>query len=280
MKSPSLTSAAALTMSWSAPLYTTGAAAEFIRQLDLSPAFSLLEQCNNVCQWYGEVILNRKHFIREWITRQIAASSQTWQIVIPAAGMSPLSLELLESYPDRISHIIEYDLEGMDEKKRLYDLIAPGLSNRIRCLKADMSLTSASQKIARQHGFDMEQPTLIAIEGISYYLPAVSLKNLVACFHTPSGQNQIIIEYLMPASEIADERRSIPDDVFGIIEQKCGITDIRRYSQTEMSLLFDAAHGCAEQHAYMREMELLRTGGNLYFPSDRDGWTSVTAGRI
>ncbi|MCX7018161.1 MAG: hypothetical protein WCK47_01905 [bacterium] len=279
--STSLSSTAALVMAWAAPLYATGPAREFFRQIELSAGEELLSQCDAICPWYGEVILNRKYFIRDWARRQLEQSDQPWRIVIPAAGMSPLSLDLLGSHASHISQIIEYDLEGMEEKRRLYDLAVPNWSDKIVCLTANVSLTSTASELSRFHGGNSTTiPTLVVIEGVSYYLPAVSLKNLVASFHSPDARNRVIIEYMLPDSDIAENRRPIPEGVFRVIEQKCGIPSIRRYSQTEMCQLMEAAEGSADRHVSMREMELLRTGGNQYFPCDHDGWITITTGCI
>ncbi len=64
-----LNDTAALVMAWAAPLYAEGMVGAFFNQLDLSRGHNLLTRCEAVCPWYGEVIRNRKHFIRHLIER-------------------------------------------------------------------------------------------------------------------------------------------------------------------------------------------------------------------
>ncbi len=83
---------AALVMAWALPLYQSGPVGDFVSQLDLSSGADLLCRCQAVCSWYGEVILNRKHFIRHLILKHLKAGSEPVQIILLAAGKSPLGL--------------------------------------------------------------------------------------------------------------------------------------------------------------------------------------------
>ena len=53
---------AALVMQWSLKLYKEEPVLRFINQLDLSSGKNLYDKCHSVCDWYDEVILNRKSF--------------------------------------------------------------------------------------------------------------------------------------------------------------------------------------------------------------------------
>ena len=89
---------AALVILWSLPLYSTGPppVREFLEMLDLSSGEDLVRRCDAICDWYGEVILNRKHFIKSLVEKLLAESEnrvgKEMQIVILAAGKSPLAL--------------------------------------------------------------------------------------------------------------------------------------------------------------------------------------------
>ncbi|OPX80940.1 MAG: hypothetical protein A4E50_01317 [Methanosaeta sp. PtaB.Bin087] len=63
---------ASLVTLWSLPLYAGAGAQvrEFLKMLDLSSGEGLLRRCNAICDWYGEVILNRKHFIKRTAKRE------------------------------------------------------------------------------------------------------------------------------------------------------------------------------------------------------------------
>jgi len=129
---------AACVMKWAMKLYKNGIVLKFINQLDLSTGENLFAKCNADCKWHEEVILNRKFFIKQLIEQRLSAAESKYQIVIPAAGKSPLSLELLERNHSKIHRIFEIDISGMEDKKILYDRICPDISNKLLCLTADI----------------------------------------------------------------------------------------------------------------------------------------------
>lgn len=83
-------------MKWAMKLYRDGIVLQFMNQLDLSTGENFFAKCNGACNWYEEVILNRKFLINHLIEQRLAAAESEYQLVFPAAGKSPLALELLE----------------------------------------------------------------------------------------------------------------------------------------------------------------------------------------
>jgi hypothetical protein len=138
---------AALVMVWALPLYEKGAVCDFVRQLDLSSGAELFCRCQAACNWYGEVIRNRKHFIHNQIVEHLKADGLI-QIVLLAAGKSPLGLELLLQCSSKISAIFEVDITGMAEKETAYQRTAPEVANRLKCITADI----ASQSLRKSSG--------------------------------------------------------------------------------------------------------------------------------
>jgi hypothetical protein len=86
---------AALVMDWAKDLYLTGSAAAFVARLDLSAGHRMRRECDSICPWYPEVMMNRKWFIRHAASVIIAAIDGPCQALILASGKSPLALELL-----------------------------------------------------------------------------------------------------------------------------------------------------------------------------------------
>jgi hypothetical protein len=70
---------------------------------------------------------------------RLDADESECQLVFPAAGKSPLALELLERNHSKINRIFEIDISGMEEKKKLYDRICPDNSKKIICITADIT---------------------------------------------------------------------------------------------------------------------------------------------
>ena len=267
-----LSDTAALVMSWSMPLYKQGLARSYIDCLDLSAGNALLTRCNAICSWYDEVILDRKHFMRCLVEKVLRSSNQEpWQIVIPAAGVSPLSLELLIGNASCIARIFEIDLSDMEEKNAVYRSIAPALHVKVRHITEDITAPNFAQ-VLKSAGHRSELPTIVLLEGISYYISREDLRRLIGAFRSEQQKNKIIIEYLLPCSMISEERRNIPRGVFGTIKDHAGLQHIRCYTADDVAALLKGVGGTILIHYSQGDMERARTGTQIRFQRIGDGW--------
>lgn len=266
---------AALVMRWAMPLYRAGIARRFVESLDLAAGRDLYGRCSAVCDWYGEVILNRKHCIGSLIRRQLAAMGEDARIAILAAGRSPLGLELAADGSLPAVSIVEVDIAGMEEKAALYRAIDPVSSRRIRCLTGDITAPGLRELLGHEPA-----PSIILLEGISYYLPDQNLAEILSAFRSADLSNRFILEYLLPCDAVRPERRSIPREIFRIIRESAGLAAIRVYAPDEVDRIVEASGGVVDVHYRMNCMELLRTGENRYFPGEADGWIACCTGRI
>jgi len=259
---------AALVMAWALPLYEKGPVGEFVRQLDLSSGTDLFCRCQAACDWYGEVILNRKHFIRHQIAEHLRAHERS-QVVLLAAGKSPLGLELLQC-SSQISRVFEVDLAGMAEKEALYKRTAPEVADRLRCITADIASESLQEELC-QAGCRRDIATIVVLEGISYYISEEALKRIISSFRS-SGKSIFILEYLLPCDFVEPSRRMIPRTIFSLIKESTGQKEIRCYSDEDLEQIFLEAGGRAAAYHSMQEMERQRTGRNEYFDKPGLGW--------
>lgn len=229
-------------------------------------------RCNAVCSWYDEVILDRKHFMRCLVEKVLRSSDQgPWQIVIPAAGISPLSLELLTANALCISRIYEIDTSEMEEKNALYRSIAPALYSKVRHITGDIIAPNFIH-VLKSAGHCSELPTIVLLEGISYYISREDLSRLIGAFRSEQQKNKIIIEYLLPCSSINEERRNIPRGVFGTIKDHAGLQHIRCYTADEIGVLLQSVGGTTLVHYSQGDMERARTRTQIRFQRIRDGW--------
>jgi hypothetical protein len=265
---------AALVMAWAEPLYREGPAAAFFHGLDLSPGREILEACRRICPWYAEVILNRKSLITELAVAAVEAFPEPCTVLIPAAGMSPLSLVLLDRCGDRIGEIREYDLGGMEEKERLYHATDPGPAAKIRCITAD--ITAPGFLLSNRD----DRPVIAIAEGISYYLPRPTLGHLLATLPAGRGHSRVIIDYLLPDALISPSMRRNPGGVFGIIDKAWEGGKITRYTPEEIAGMAQVLGGAVIRQYSSREMEAARTGKNRFFRAEPDGWIAVADIRI
>jgi|MTBAKMStandDraft_1061839.scaffolds.fasta_scaffold00041_193 hypothetical protein len=280
-KHPDLEPTAALVMIWARELYLSGSPARFYSCLDLTVGDGMMRACEAVCPWYGQVILNRKWFIRQCVSEYIAGVGAPAQIIIPAAGKSPLALELLDAFSDRIASVVEIDVMGMEEKHKLYERVAPDHAEKIRCIHADLhELEGTSAAVLKTGRYNPGLPTCVITEGISYYIPPDVLSGTISLFASEGCRNRVILEYLLPCRLISEERRGFPRGVWRIINRDCNPGGTTTYSPDEMERTLANA-GCTRvmQH-HMHDIERQRTGANRYFPAISDGWIQIATARL
>lgn len=271
---------AALVMLWAHDLYRTGSAGRFYSCLDLSKGERMRRECEEVCPWYAEVILNRKWCIRRLAVEFITNTSAPCQVVIPAAGRAPLAIELLDACGDGIALALEIDIAGMEEKQRLYEQAAPARAEKIRCIPADLADLPGTAAAIAGAGYDPNRPTVVILEGVSYYISPATLAGIVSLFASPDRKNRAIVEYLLPCRLVAEERRTIPHEVWRIINRDCNPGRTVTYSPDEMERTLARA-GCDRVvHRSLHGIERARTGTNRYFPDVPDGWIRVACGRL
>ncbi|MGC9435644.1 MAG: hypothetical protein ACP5C4_06125 [Methanomicrobiales archaeon] len=264
-----LEATAALVMAWAAPLYRDGPAGAFVSRLDLSGGDPLRSACEAVCPWYGEVICNRKAFIRGQVEGWIAGARDPCRVVVAAAGMSPLGIELAGTHPpDRLAGVVEFDRAGMEEKERL---VAGCLAGGIECRTAD---------VAGIGDLLPPGPVVLVLEGISYYLSSGEIRRVMEACRSPDRTNRVIIEYLAPCRMVAPERRAIPRGVFGRIRSACGMDAIGTWSPGEMDAIITGAGGEIEGRFSLCDMERSRTGTARRFPVPEAGWIWCTTARL
>jgi hypothetical protein len=260
---------AALVMQWGYPAFS-GRSKDFADALDLTAARDLIVACEKICPWYGEVIVNRKAAIKILAIQSIKGSDKPVTVLIPAAGWSPLALDLIAVNPDT-AHVVEFDIASMTEKKALYDEIAPDISSNIKCIEADISnpeLLLAYIPVSTEN-------LLIILEGITYFMQAEWVRQMVETF-SKKNNPLFIIEYLLPEEEINAAGRIIADTVFSIVTNTCKCPPPIRYSPRNLTDIA-ITYGYHNVRTFTTtEMEYIRTGTNQYFQDKSDGWIAIT----
>jgi hypothetical protein len=269
---------AALVMKWALSLYKKSPTLEFINRLDLSSGTELYEKCRSVCDWYDEVILNRKCFIKHLIEQRLTADERKYQLIILAAGKSPMAIELMSEHHDKIPRIFEIDISGMDDKQCIYNNLFPEYADKIKCVKADISGSDIPSILnSGNNGYHDDIPAIIVIEGISYYLKETDLKAIINGFRN-QNEAYFIIEYLIPGDCVCESRRYIPQQVFGLIQDDCELESITTYTKEKLEIFFKECGGKLFNCYTMADMERNRTEANTYFKDRADGWIECVTG--
>ena len=239
------------------------------------------DACDRACPWYAQVTLNRKFWIRRLAGAFIKETGRPCQIILPAAGKSPLALELLDDCGDAIASVIEIDIRGMEEKAGLYRKAAPQHAEKIRCVTADLfDIPKTATAIGRTGIYDPKVTSCIIPEGISYYIPQNLLARMVSLFSTRDRTNRIIFDYMLPCRLVNEERRQYPRGVWRVINRDCNRNLTITYSPDELGDLLAHAGCIPVLHHSMHDIERHRTGTNTFFHAPADGWIQIAEGRL
>ncbi len=147
--------------------YPSQASRTYLEQLDLQSGYALYAACRAIWPAYHEVIKNRKHCIWQLLTETVTHYGNAPQIVIAGAGLAPLSIECKMTWPQ--APVFDIDRDNMALKQRLIAQLGVSSLEEIHCISADLQDVDRLRFCLRQQGWDPQRPTVLVLEGISYY---------------------------------------------------------------------------------------------------------------
>ncbi len=260
---------AALVMLWAQEYYQNNPLIRaYLGMLDLSSGKDLIEHYNQICPWYSEVIVNRKHFIRHIVEALIGCVRDSTTIVNLGAGFSPLALELVH-HLSPTHHIIEIDESGMNHKHALYSRLIPDRCEFISFIEADItnisSLKDALEEAQSTH-------LIVVMEGITYYINRSVMGQIFSILPRLTVDLSIVFEHLKPCQLISEQRRPIPYRIFSHLQDHVTLDRITTYTPGEIGMMLP--QGFSSRYYHMSDMERRRTGTGTYFPTPDAGWLS------
>lgn len=260
---------AALVMLWAYEYYQGNPlVSAYLRNLDLSSGKGLLDCYNRICPWYSEVIVNRKHFIRNTVREQVEQNPGRVTIVNLGAGFSPLALELVHLLSSRC-RFIEIDQSAMDHKHTLYTHLVPDRCGFISCIEGDItdisSLEDALDRVQASH-------LIVVMEGLTYYIMRPAMEQVLTTLSGIAAKQSIVFEHLKPCRLITEERRGIPYRIFSHVRDYTAMDRMTTYSKDEIQAMLPPDFAC--DYYDMSEMERMRTGLGAFFPTPGSGWLS------
>lgn len=273
MKQIKLEPAAALMLQWGKDAFSSEVINNFVNHIDLSSGKMLLEECNTICGWYNQVVINGKRFISGYLNGLLEKSNDEHLIIIPGAGKSPLALELLTRHPEKVHKIIEIDIAGMDEKVELYYKYFPESSEKIKCITADVTSESILAVLRTMvHEYYQDMPCIILLEGITYFLSKREIEKIVNSFTSAGNKNKLMIEYLKPLRDVDSKMRHIPERIFEKIKTHSGIKQISSFPPSFIEKTITKRGGKLEMKKDLADLERSQQGNNVHFNCSGKGW--------
>ena len=290
-----LSSTSALVLLWSdGRAHTSAPARRFLGMLDLSLGEGIMRECDQFWPHYPEVIRNRKSCVLD-LALDCIENDGTRQVVILGAGMDALSIELCSRLD---CMVFDVDSAGMGRKEQLVGPLARDLRGTLRCVTADASKRASVMSGLAGAGWSRDEPSLLVVEGLSYYLTAGDLWGLASGFSTAHRGNRMILEYLLPTSDIPEDLRPVASRPFDLIVKEAyesviplaafpmphhppGLTAedslwafTTRYGPGDVEARAAGLGGAVLSRHDMRSMEARRTGRSAVF-GERSGWIEV-----
>lgn len=252
-------------------VHTSPHTLRYLDMMDLSPGEDLIRKCLSVWPHLDQLVKNRKRCILDETLDCLSGGIE--QVVILGSGIDTLSLEVV-SRMEGVA-VYELDTDNMDAKRRLLDEAAPDVAGRIRCVTADLGRPSEAVARAAKAGWRADVPSVLVLEGVSYYLEEQTFWDIIRQFGAGS-ESHVILEYMVPPGSIEPERAHIPDDVFDTIgEYLSDRLDIYRLDHNVVRKRAADLGGRVVRRHTMHTMEIHRTGATRHFPTERSGWIEV-----
>lgn len=263
----------ALSLRWRLKALESSLYSDFLGFYDYSACESLYEKCYSVCPGYEESVLNRHFFFSTFLGGYLHDSTKKHIIIILNAVNSALSLGLCATNYDKIYHIVEVAKNGMEMKQEMYDSRYPDISDKIKCINADISSTGIMSALnSMLHDFYGNIPFIIVLEGAAFLLQKDELLVISGAFKSGNAQNLIISEYLTPDNSknlsISTIHALLTKEYLALNEGRIVVP----HSHEEISCIIENNGGSGFTRCTMNKMEFTRTGENKFFPADSSGW--------
>lgn len=253
-----LSASSGLVLLWSGrESYKSKAAQSFFDKLDLTHSKPLYDEYNSIWSSYDQVIKNRKFGV--WfLVKQALEKNNISQVICLASGLDPLSLQIADFYPD--THVFDVDLDHMEYKSQLTREVSK--IENISFIESDITNHKQLIKKLRDKMWDPKAPSLIIMEGISYYLKKDQLFQVV---NNLMFRGVLILEYLVPFQLVDIKRRHIPEAVFGKIKENFNLPFIIKYSNDDIKKLAQNLEGKTQCTLNICDLEKKRTQKNTTF---------------
>lgn len=253
----------------------------FMEQLDLSTAADLLNavKASGDLVFTKEMMCDRKFAMRHCLFQQIDLSLDPVQVVILAAGKSPLGLEALHEKNNSIAKIFEIDVSSFAEKEKILLDLAPSLIHKMALIQHDI-LADDLVNVLKTKGYNEQLRTIVLMEGITHYLPASACETILSRFVTSDQNNVVVFEYGPPFESFAPWFQERARTAYGIIENLIFKTPMVKYTSGWLKTVLGAFGGDLKHVYSMFEIEKMRKGRNELVQGPDSGWFEVGVGVV
>lgn len=208
-------------------VYKTDEVKQYLKSLDASAGKRLFDICSEIYPGYFEVVRDRKFGVFTFAD-DVLQNSDISQVVIAGCGLDPLSLEI-KSKCNNVD-VFDLDIHDLSVKKDIIASMEFEYLKEIKFVNTDISNADYTKQQLLKAGWKSDMPTLLIVEGVSYFLEVNPLKRLMSLFSC-EGKSRVILEYLLPEENIDEQIRFIPEKIFGVLAAEANLDTITCLSQ-------------------------------------------------
>jgi len=267
-----ISATSALVLNWtSKEIWKSKNAREYFEGLDLNEGNILLNMFDEQERFMQtQSVTNRKYFVRKYTMEFLNTcqnENKNGQVIILAAGIAPLSVEIASFFPK--SMVFDVDKYSMIEKEKYLNNICPN----IKFIECDITNIELLKLKMIQKGWNPEDPALLIMEGIVYYLSENDLKNILGFF--ADNNSLLIADFVLKPECTNVKNRIFGEEVFRKIKESVGLEFVNFYDPVYFMTL---ARECGFENGKrftMNEIQFERTGQKDPFDFEEPGWISM-----
>lgn len=265
----SISATSALVLNWTDPkIWRSAPAAEYMRDLDLGEGNSLLAKFSAEENFmHTQTVSSRKFFVRktvcDFLERQ-QREGRSGQVVILAAGLAPLSVEIASLFPE--SAVFDVDLHNMDEKRKLLGDRLPNIAFG----GCDITDTGKLDAVLAAGGFRNGEPAIAVLEGILYYISPDALRNVLS--YLSSNRAAVVGEFGVKPELVNEDTRVYLLEVFAKIQGQVKMDGVTFYSDESIKRVLREAGFESVELRNFQSIQKERTGDEFPFTSPDSSW--------
>jgi len=263
-----ISATSALVLNWTEPgLWQTPEAAAYFGALDLSEGQPILDLFTKEERYmHLHAVSNRKYFMKHQVIRflESARVGGKGQVIILAAGLAPLSLEIASLFPS--SRVFDVDRYLMKDKKAH----TPAHLKNIRFVETDITDLGGLHAKLMEHGYDPKVPAIAVMEGIIYYITEAAFAGILKYL---SGNSVTLVgDFCLKPDCVTPEYRIYPTEVFKKISDMVELDFLTFYSEGEMIADVSGSGFGTVRIVGMSEIQKQRTAHTRPFEAPDSGW--------
>lgn len=262
----------ALVLNWtSKDVWQSKNARDYFNNLDLSAADILYKKFDRHLDFVqSQSLTNRKFFIRKCAVEfleQCKTENKTGQVIILAAGIDPLSVEIASLYPH--SKVFDVDKYAMKEKEKCLNGACPN----IKFLECDITNIELLKKCLAGNRYNFNHPGIMVLEGITYYLSENDLRNVLAFF--AANNLKMVCDFGIRPECVDEDKRALGIEIVSKIKETVNLEFMNCYEPNYFMKLVEQCGFKNAQRFTMANIQQQRTGEINPFDGIESAWVAL-----